>query len=301
VTVDVSKADQCFYRIKAGVTNSSTPLPDEMVLILGGNNSGTNPLGAGESYDPNYYPETYSLSVESFYMDRYEVTKALWDEVASWADDHSYDIGPADGAGKATNHPVHSVTWYECVKWCNARSEKEGRRPAYYTTSATSTVYRTGEIDIEDNCVDWAHGYRLPTDEEWEYAARGGVADKRFPWGGNTISHSQANYLAQYFDPDYDLSSGGYHPDYETGNKPYTSPVGAFEAGRNAYGLYEMSGNVREWCWDWHPSFVGMTRVHRGGHWEITADSCRVAARNDFFPGFYFDVQGFRTVLPAGP
>ena len=98
----------------------------------------------------------------------------------------------------------------------------EGRPPAYYTSSAKTTVYRTGDLDLADNCVNWNSGYRLPRDTEWEYAARGGVSSKRFPWGGNTISHSQANYYAVNYS-DYDLSGDGYHPTYATGGYPYTS------------------------------------------------------------------------------
>ncbi|MFC1452845.1 SUMF1/EgtB/PvdO family nonheme iron enzyme [Verrucomicrobiota bacterium] len=283
-------------------SSSSTTTTAGMGLIPSGSNSGSNPLGAGESYGDCYYPETYSLTVGSFYMDRCEVTKAKWDEVGSWADDHGYDIGPADGSGKAPDHPVLEVSWYECAKWCNARTEYEnarqgaGRSVAYYTDSAQGTVYRTGQIDIEDDCVDWSNGYRLPTSEEWEYAARGGAAGNRFPWGGDTISHSQANYYADNYS-DYDLSSGGCHPDYDEGEHPYTSPVGSFEAGRNAYGLYDIAGNVWEWCWDWHPCHEASYRVIRGGSWGYAAYYCRVAGRYGSYPDRSSSNIGFRAVL----
>ena len=116
---------------------------------------------------------------------------------------NGYDLTVAGGQGKAASHPVQNVTWYECVKWCNARSEQEQSEghavaPVYYTTAGKTNVFRTGEIDITSDCVDWAGtGYRLPTDRQWEYAARGGLSGKRFAWG-DTIDHTRANYVASY-------------------------------------------------------------------------------------------------------
>ncbi|MEI6562835.1 MAG: SUMF1/EgtB/PvdO family nonheme iron enzyme [bacterium] len=286
-----------YYRVVA-VTDDSRFA--EQVLIPAGTNSGINPLSPEEAYETPWYSRDYSLTVSSFYMDKYEVTKAKWDEVRSWAVTHGYpDLMP--GAGKGTNHPVQQVNWYECVKWCNARSEKDGLTPAYYTTSAKTTVYRTGWTNIEDNCVNWSSGYRLPTATEWEYAARGGVSSKRFPWGGDTISHTQANYFADG-KISYDLSSGGFHPAYTNGADPYTSPVGSFEAGKNAYGLYDMAGNVWEWCWNWYPGKEGQSREIRGGQWGEAARYCKVGLRYPSFPsnGYGDTGQGFRTVLSVG-
>jgi len=273
--------------------------PKGMVLIPGGTNEGTNPLAKGEFYTDGY-PEKYSLKVSSFYMDRCEVAKAKWDDVASWAKDHGYDIGPSSASGKAADHPVFMVTWYECVKWCNARSEKAGLRPAYYTKPSKKIVYKTGELNIEDNCVDWGGGYRLPTSDEWEYAARGGVSGKRFPWGTDTISHARANYCA-YIKPEYDQSGGKrYHPDYMTKRaSPFTSPVGAFEAGKNAYGLYDVAGNLQEWCWSWHPKWPGSHRVLRGSSWDFHTANCRVGFSLSYLPSSSYYYAGFRTCLPG--
>lgn len=133
----------------------------------------------------------HKVYVSAFSIDRFEVTKALWDEVYLWATNNNYEFS-SRGLGKGPNHPVHNINWYDAVKWCNARSEKEGRIPAYYTNAAQTSVYRAGRIDVQNSHVKWTASYRLPTEAEWEKAARGGLSDKRFPWG-DTISHSQAN------------------------------------------------------------------------------------------------------------
>ena len=259
------------------------------------------------------------------------------------------------------------------VKWCNARSEMELLTPCYTISGA---VYRTGNSDAPD-CNWAANGYRLPTEAEWEKAARGGLSDRRFPWGntithsranyisysvisydvsstrgfhptyatgadpytspvgsfaangyrlpteaewekaarggvssrrfpwGNTITHSQANYISMSVFS-YDVSpTRGYHPTYATGAEPYTSPVGSFAA--NGYGLYDMAGNVLEWCWDWYGPYSaaaqinpqgaasGSYRVVRNGIWNAFANSTRCAARNSESPDFADGIiLGFR-------
>ena len=124
---------------------------------------------------------------------------------------------------------------YDAVKWCNARSEQEeGRVPAYYTSAAQTTVYRSGQTDVQTNWVKWSSGYRLPTEAEWEKAARGGLSGQRFPWG-DTISESQANYYGDTAMYSYDLGPNGFNPVGQIGGWPYTSPAGYF--GANGYGL----------------------------------------------------------------
>jgi formylglycine-generating enzyme required for sulfatase activity len=279
----------------------------------------------GDSFNEGGTDEVpvHTVYVSAFYMDKYPVTRALWFEVYQWAIANGYNFS-RDGAGKSANHPAHSMNWFDAVKWCNARSEMEGRTPAYYTNTVKSSVYRSGQVWLQNSFVKWNVGYRLPTEAEWEKAARGGLGGRRFPWG-DTISRAEANYYSDWISGmfprfHYDLATtSGYHPTYATGGTPYTSPVGSFIP--NGYGLYDMAGNVSEWCWDWYTSVQygsgpatdphgpvsGQNRVKRGGSvgsLNNYAYDCRAAARDQHWPGWdgtaLADYLGFRCVLPPG-
>ncbi len=246
-----------------------------------------------------------SVNVSAFFMGKYEVTHSLWLTVANWANANGYDI--PFGGGKGANHPVHSISWFDMVKWCNARSQRDGLTPVYTVRGA---VMKTGTTAPTAN---WnASGYRLPTEAEWEKAARGGVSGKRFPWGTDSISHSQANYYSST-SYTYDVSpTRTMHPTYATGSRPYSSPVGSFAA--NGYGLYDMAGNMWEWCWDWYGASTyvngatnprglssGSFRVFRGGCWECFPQLCRVAQRGYNTPDAPSGNVGFRMARSSVP
>ena len=281
----------------------------DMVLIPAGS------FAMGDAFDPegrdNELP-VHTVTVSAFYMDTTEVTKAKWDAVYTWGTSHGYSFDNA-GSGKATNHPVHTVSWYDCIAWANARSQFDGFTPCYTNTSGT--LYTNSTVAFSGDCNWSADGYRLPTEAEWEKAARGGASGRRFPWeDANTIRHARANYTANGSLFTYDVSpytSYTPHPDYDSGGTPYTSPVGSFAP--NGYGLFDMAGNLYEWCWDRYGSTYyasspssdprgpasGFLREERGGGWSDDANYCRVAYRVSSDPGYGYNDLGFRLVRAA--
>jgi formylglycine-generating enzyme required for sulfatase activity len=275
--------------------------PAGFALIPAGSFQMGNALSAsGDGYSDEVPLQT--VHVSEFYMEKNLVTKAQWDEVRAWGLNNGYTDLPM-GAGSAPNHPVQAINWYAVVKWCNARSKKEGLSECYTVSGAVYMTYSVNESEVVCNMS--ASGYRLPTEAEWEKAARGGLSGKRFPWG-DTINHSCANYYnSTYFFES--PQKAGYHPVYAPGS----SPVGSFPA--NGYGLYDMAGNVWEWCWDRYGSYVsgtvndptgpvsGSRRVARGGSWNFGAGLCRVAYRHDCRPSYSSDCIGFRVARSSVP
>jgi formylglycine-generating enzyme len=272
----------------------SGPTPAGFALIPGG----VFTMGDQSNPKVGYRDETvHTTNVSAFYMGITEVTYAQWQATRTYALANGYTFDNA-GQGKAADHPVHRVSWWDIVKWCNARSQQEGLQPCF---NVAGVVFKTGQNNAIV-CDFTRNGYRLPSEAKWEKAARGGNPGKNFSWG-DTITHSQANYNSSGYA--YDISpTRGHHPTYGTGNTPYTSPVGSF--GDNGYGLKDMTGNVWEWCWDWYGSYpadggsdyrgpsLGSVRVFRGGAWSDSANSGRVARRFSNTPTNTGSGIGFR-------
>ena len=141
--------------VRFRVTADDAPAPSGMVLIPAGSFTMGNCMGPSEGFSDEL--PLHTVYVSAFYMDKYDVTKALWDSVYQWATSHGYSFY-WPGSGKAANHPVQTIDWYDAVKWCNARSEMEGRTPAYYTSAAQTTLYRTGQVDVDNSSVKWSCG-----------------------------------------------------------------------------------------------------------------------------------------------
>ena len=298
VTVPVSNQGIEFYRV-LGLA-AINPLAGMALIPAGSFIMGdyTNMDGEADALPTNIY-------VSAFYMDANLVASSQWQSVFAYATNNGYAFSTNSLAGKAANHPVQTLDWFDAVKWCNARSQQAGLAPVYCTDAALTQVYSNGEVAP---FVNWTNsGYRLPTEAEWEKAARGGLVGQRFPWG-ETISETQANYQANTNLYPWDLGPyDGDNTNFDDGVQPYTSPVGYFQA--NGYALNDMAGNVQEWCWDWYTTPYGLPttnnptgpgsgseRVLRGGFWNFFANIARCAHRGMNFPNYADNTIGFRCV-----
>ena len=252
-------------RARVTAYDGTTPVPPAGMVYLP---AGSFQMGDNLDGITDALP-THIVAVNTFFMDRFEVPKELYQSVQAWSNGHGYSISV--GGFKAAGHPVQGVTWYDAVKWCNARSEKEGLTPCYYTDDAQTIIYKTSTLDLSNAKVKWtANGYRLPTEAGWEKAARGGSFGLRYPWG-NSITGSQANYSGSG-DPFDNQFPGTTLVGYYNGAQ---TPAGIDMA--NGYSLYDMAGNVQEWCWDWYDSaYYGNVSANTNPHGPATASGYRV-------------------------
>lgn len=288
-----------FYRVRA-LGSGLVTLPSRMGHVPPGEFLMGDNFAAGGDVRP-----VRPVTLSAFFVEKHEVTIALWNEVCQWGLAHGYEFDSPSLLG-ATNHPVSDIHWYDAVKWCNARSEKESLSPAYFTSETHATVYRTGWLDLNNADVEWTgNGYRLPTEAEWEKAARGALAGQHYPWASGA--------------PDYLIHITGDQANYWNSGDPYdngATPVGFYDghqsvAGQrmaNGFGLFDMAGNVSEMCWDRSAAYpssaqtdprgpdTGDRRVTRGGSWYDSAYDLRCATRKSFLPWLGGGQHGFRCV-----
>ncbi|THU38516.1 formylglycine-generating enzyme family protein [Niastella caeni] len=233
---------------------SQKKVPDNFVLVNGGETF--------KNTKSNYYGK--SVTIPDFYLGKYEVTQKEWLEV----------MGNNPSAFKGHKLPVEMVSWYDCVEYCNKRSIKEGLQPYYNIDRNKKDAYNTNDLDS----IKWsvtinekANGYRLPTEAEWEYAAGGGQLSKSYTYSGSNNVDEAAWYWKNAGNK---YLTGYWAWKLLEKNNNKTKPVGSKYP--NELGLYDMSGNVREWCWDWQQpegTAAPQGRTWKGGGW-IGADFC---------------------------
>jgi len=201
---------------------------------------------------------------------------------------------PAEGETQG-RRPVEMVTWFDAVEFCNKLSTREGFTPVYTITARTpATGY---PITAATVTAEWANnGYRLPTEAQWEYACRAGTSTK---WHFGEDDTKLEEYAWYGWDDDWEIQKN---------SKGKTHQVGLLKP--NQWGLYDMYGNVWEWCWDWWGDYPvtaktdytgaesGAIRVLRGGGWLISAEFTRSAYRINFDPLDWDIASGFRVVRP---
>ena len=280
---EISSIDSIKIISQEDISNVDTDIftnleKDEMVFVKGG----TFTMGAtseqGSDYDSDERP-THQVTLSDFYIGKYEVTQQLWAYVmkysgtcadgstmSAYASDEWLGTNPSSSCGVGIYYPAYYVSWEDIVNIFIPRLNKI-----------------TGKT------------FRLPTEAEWEYAARGGNKSKGYKYSGsNTIGD-----VAWSYDNAYNVGSSS--------SNYGTHPVGT--KAPNELGLYDMSGNVHEWCSDWFGSYSssaqtnptgptsGSYRVLRGGSWSYRANYCRVSDRY-YYPDFRFNYLGFRLVMP---
>ncbi|MBQ1983294.1 MAG: SUMF1/EgtB/PvdO family nonheme iron enzyme [Spirochaetaceae bacterium] len=267
-----------------------TTIPTGFVLIKGG----TFQMGSTVGYSDEKPVHEVNLT-KNFYMGKYEVTQGEYEKYCGYG-----ETPPSSGYGDGDNYPAYYVSWYDALVYCNKRSIDEGLTPCY-SINGEKDPTEWGIVPTESNSTSWdavvcewgANGYRLPTEAEWEYAARAGDDTTSSKTYSGTSDVTELGKYAWYTD--------------NSGSK--THIVGQMSP--NAFDLYDMSGNVCEWCWNWFTdsydtgkeggsdptgASAGSYRVYRGGSWDRNSDLCAVSCRDHYFPYDRDRNLGFRVV-----
>ena len=294
-TADGNKTANCTVTVKKSVIDMVSIQAG--TFLMGSPESETEALGGW--YD-NERPQR-QVTLSKFFMGKFLVTQAQYEAVMGINPSYFKDSYLPAGLTTGDNLPVERVSWYDAIEFCNALSELDGLTPCYSIDKDNPDPNSTSQYDT----VKWlitinesANGYRLPTEAQWEYACRAGTTTA-FNWGTNQITSDQANYYASYIDP-FNTVAGV--------NLNSTSEVGRYAP--NAWGLYDMHGNLFEWCWDWYDKYPGMAqtdpsgavsgdfRVIRGGYWYYTGQDLRSALREGNGQVSRPNFIGFRVVRP---
>jgi formylglycine-generating enzyme required for sulfatase activity len=271
-------------------------VPSDIVLIRGGNFT----MGDLFNEGPSDEKPTHSVTLRDFYIGKYEVT---FDEFDAFCTATGREK-PGDRDWGRGSRPVINVDWYDAVEYCNWRSQKESLSTVYTIDKTRKDPNNQNNSDTKKWIVTMnqaAKGYRLPTEAEWEYAAREGGKKVRFGNGRDIINPAEINFGA----------SASYKKDYSIEGEYRQKTVSVDNLSANSLGLKHMSGNVWEWCADWYGDTYyaesdgaidptgaksGQYRVLRGGSWDYDSGYCRAAYRSGYPPLYRHADLGFRVV-----
>lgn len=228
---------------------------------------------------------TKKVMITDFYIGKYEVTQKEWNEVMG--------SNPSELVGD--NFPVTKVSWYDCIEYCNKKSEMEGLKPYY---NINKTLPDADVLDTKDTIkwtvtpIETANGYRLPSVYEWEYAANGGKLNKGFKYSGS----NNLDEVGWYFANSGRQPLGGMWS-YEAVVKNECKPHEVGIKTPNELGLFDMSGNVREWCWEYkNIDITDVGRALKGGGWLGGDYICEPALTRHHSANLPSRDLGFRTI-----